>query len=245
MRTMVVAFAFALALGAPVFAGGFDPERVATERDPIEGFNRKIFWFNDKVDVWVFEPVAKGWDFIAPRRVQTSIANFFGNLHFPIDFLNDALQWKPVDVTKDVARFAVNTTVGVLGFFDPATGWGFPASDEDFGQTLAVWGLPSGPYLVLPILGGSNPRDAVGLGVDYAFSIIPFFVDAIPVWGALAVRTVNDRSLVLHQVAEAKEASLDFYVAVRNAYVQRRRRQVPDDTSEVHDDLYYPELDGK
>jgi phospholipid-binding lipoprotein MlaA len=244
MRTTVVTFVLALALGAPAFAGELEPERIASERDPLEGFNRKIFWFNDKADVYVLEPIARAWNFIMPRRVQTSISNFFGNLRFPIDTLNDTLQLKPVDAGKDVARFAINTTVGVLGFLDPATGWGFPASEEDFGQTLAVWRVPSGPYLVLPVLGASNPRDGVGLAVDYASSVVPWFVDAIPLWGAYALRTANDRSQILEEVRDVKQGSLDYYVAVRNGYVQRRRNLVQDrTTTEVHEELYYPEVE--
>lgn len=244
-RRMMVTVALALALGRPALAGEVAPERIASEHDPIEGFNRKIFWFNDKVDVYVLEPVAKGWDFVAPRRVQTSVANFFGNLRFPINTLNDALQLKPVDAGKDVARFAVNTTVGVLGFFDPAAGWGLPAREQDFGQTLAHWRVPSGPYLVLPLLGPSNPRDAAGLGADYAFSVVPFLVDALYLWGGRVLQTVNDRSLILQEIRDAKAGSLDYYVAVRNAYVQRRRNLVQGRTPEAHEELYYPKLEEK
>src|SRR5213593_4958365 len=97
---------------------------VAPDYDPIEGVNRKIFWFNDHVDAYVLEPVASGWAKVAPTRVRTSIANFFDNLRFPIVTVNDLLQAKPLAAGEDVARFGINTTVGVLGFFDPAAGWG-------------------------------------------------------------------------------------------------------------------------
>jgi phospholipid-binding lipoprotein MlaA len=238
----------ALAFVAPARGGEWDPERIASEHDPIQGFNRKIFWFNEKVDAYVLEPVAKGWDFVAPRRVQTSMANFFGNLRFPIDTVNDVLQLKPLDAGRDVARFAVNTTVGVLGFFDPASGWGLPPSQEDFGQTLAYWGVPSGPYLVLPILGPSNPRDTAGIGVDYAIAVLPFFVDQFILLGARVAETVNIRSLILQEVRDAKEGSLDYYVAVRNAYVQQRRNLVQERderTTDELEDLYFPALEDK
>jgi phospholipid-binding lipoprotein MlaA len=244
---LVLAFAALLSAAAPGIAADHPPERVVSEHDPIEGFNRKMFWFNDRVDVWVFEPIAVAWDFVAPRRVQTSLANFFRHLHFPIDTMNDLLQLKPVDAGKDVARFAINTTAGVLGFFDPATGWGFPPSDEDFGQTLAYWGAPSGPYLMLPILGPSNPRDTAGLAVDYAFSVTPFFVDQFILLGARVAQTVNDRSLILEEVRNVREASFDYYVAVRNAYVQRRRAAVADRDAGApaeQEELYYPELEA-
>jgi len=225
------------------------------ESDPIEGVNRKIFWFNDKVDVWVLEPVAKGWDFVAPDPVQKGVSNFFYNLRFPIYLVNDVLQGKPIDAGKDVGRFAVNTTVGVLGFMDPATGWGMPRSDEDFGQTLGVWGVPIGPYLVLPILGPSSPRDAAGLAADYAFSVTPFFVDQFILMGARVVDAVNERSRYIEEVRDAKEAAFDYYSFVRNAYYQRRKALVADergvegtDTTDLYtiepappDDLYTPE----
>lgn len=248
MNGPLLALLLTLSLGMPALAGGRSPEQIASEHDPIEGFNRRMFSFNDKVDVWVLEPVARGWDFIAPRRVQTSLSNFFRNLRFPIDTMNDLLQLKPVDAGKDVARFAVNTTVGVLGFFDPATGWGFPASEEDFGQTLAHWGVPSGPYLTLPLLGPSNPRDAGGMAVDYAFAVTPFFVDQFILLGAQVAQTVNERSLILQEVRDLREASFDYYIAVRNAYVQRRRTLVEErdaGAAEERDDLYYPEPEAQ
>jgi phospholipid-binding lipoprotein MlaA len=231
-------------LGTAAVAAELPAEKVATEHDPIEGFNRKMFWFNDKVDTYVLEPVAKGWNFVAPRRVQRSVSNFFDNIRFPIVTINDLLQLRPLDAGKDVGRFTVNTTVGVLGFFDPAGGWGMPRHEQDFGQTLAHWHVPSGPYLVLPLLGPSNPRDAVGLGADYAFSVVPFFVDQAFLWGGRVVQTVNDRALILDQVREAKQASLDYYVAVRNGYVQHRR-QLLGVATEVHEDIYYPQLEDK
>jgi len=243
MRRMAVMMCLlATVLAGAALADELAPERVASEHDPIEGFNRKIFWFNDKVDVYVLEPVAKGWDFVAPRRVQTSVSNFFGNLRFPINTINDVLQLKPIDAGKDVGRFAVNTTVGVLGFFDPAADWGMPPREQDFGQTLAHWRVPSGPYLVLPFVGPSNPRDAVGFGADYAFSVAPFFVDQIYLWGAFVVRAVNDRALILKEVEDAKHGSLDYYVAVRNAYVQHRRKLMGAEAP-AHEDIYYPQLE--
>ena len=136
-----------------------------------------MFWFNDKVDVYVLAPVASGWEKVSPRCVRTSVSHFFGNLRFPIVAVNDLLQGKVKDSASDVGRFAVNTTVGVLGFFDPALHWGRIEHQEDFGQTLGVWGVPPGPYLVLPLLGPSDPRDAAGFAVDYALAVTPFFID--------------------------------------------------------------------
>src|SRR5437879_5361679 len=143
----------------------------AAENDPLEGFNRKIFWFNDHLDVYMLEPVAKAWDFVLPRRVETCISNFFWNLHFPIDTLNDALQGKFKHAGSDVGRFLVNTTIGVAGFFDPATSLGLELHWEDFGQTLGWWGVGPGAYLMLPILGPSDLRDEGGRLVPYASTL--------------------------------------------------------------------------
>jgi phospholipid-binding lipoprotein MlaA len=215
------------------------------DHDPIEGFNRKIFWFNDKVDVYALEPAARAWRWIAPERVRSAVSKFFLNLHFPIVAVNDLLQGKLKASAVDVGRFGVNTTVGVLGFFDPASGWGLERHDEDFGQTLGVWGVPSGPYLVLPILGPSNPRDAGGLAVDTALSVTPFFLDWYVTTGARVFETINYRTSVLQEVHDAKESALDYYTFVRNAYQQRRKALVSDNaepSTQEEDELYHPEL---
>jgi phospholipid-binding lipoprotein MlaA len=241
-----------LLLAALVLAWGPGAGRVAagegagSERDPLEGFNRKIFWFNDKVDVYVLVPVATGWEKVSPRCVRTSVSNFFGNLRFPIVAVNDLLQGKVKDSASDVGRFAVNTTVGVLGFFDPAAHWGLEKHQEDFGQTLGVWGVPPGPYLVLPVLGPSDPRDAAGFAVDYALAVTPFFIEEYILVGARVIDVVNERSFVLKQVEDAKASSFDYYTFVRNAYLQRRRalvRDLADTGAEEGEELYHPEFD--
>jgi phospholipid-binding lipoprotein MlaA len=220
------------------------------EGDPIEGVNRKIFWFNDTLDVWVLEPVARGWKRITPSRVRRSVANFFENVRTPIIAVNDLLQWKPVASASDVGRFGVNTTVGILGLFDPASGWGLEKHDEDFGQTLGVWRVPPGPFLTLPLLGPSNVRDTVALVVDSALTVYPFFIEGLYVLvptGARGVDTVNFRSGILNEVEDAKKSSLDYYAFVRNAYAQRRDALVHDRTdvsAEDQQDLYHPDFDG-
>ena len=239
---VVVAALVVLGLGAPVGA----EESVVTDdlredavSDPLERVNRGIFWFNDQADVYVLEPAARGWDRILPDRVQNSIANFFLNVRFPVHLANNLLQGKVDGAATATARFAVNTTVGVLGLFDPATDWGLEDQPEDFGQTLGWWGTPPGPYLVLPLLGPSNVRDGVGLVADTIFSIAPFFLDRYVLLGANALNTVNIRSLFLDEVRGAKEAALDYYVFVRHAYAQRRVALIHDTTElSLEDDLY-------
>lgn len=211
------------------------------EYDPAESFNRKIFWFNDKADAYVLEPVAKGWDFVVPDRVQTCLSNFFQNLAFPIVFINSALQAKPREAAIELARFMANTTFGVAGFFDPATPWGMERQEEDTGQTLGYWGVPAGPYLVLPFFGPSNPRDAVGLAGDSLLGVYTFFIIPYVTFGTSTVRVVNQRAAVLDEVRNAKKASVDYYVFVRNAYLQRREALIADSvemTEEEEEDLY-------
>jgi len=232
----------AAACGPPAARGLHNDVR--PDYDPWQSLNRKTFWFNDKVDTYVLAPVARGWDWIAPDPVEHSVANFFSNVRTPIYVGNDLLQGKVKDGASDVARFLINTTVGVAGLFDYATPLGLPLHVEDFGQTLGWWGLPAGPYLVIPLLGPSNIRDTTGMVGDSGMSIAPWFVGW---WILAAARTgevINARALLLEQVEEAKRAAFDYYVLVRNAYAQRRNALVNDrtqGTSVDQEDLYHPE----
>jgi len=213
--------------------------------DPWEGTNRGIFAFNEGVDRWFLEPVATGWDFVMPDPVQSSLKRFFRNLGFPVVFVNDLLQGKPVAAAQDVGRFLLNSTAGIAGLFDPATEVGLPTNDEDFGQTLGVWGVPPGPYLVLPLLGPSSPRDTGGLAVDSATLVYPFFLPWFVNFASTSVNIVNRRSLLLETIREERKSAFDFYVAVRNAYVQRRENQVSDHEAkpeESDDGLYDVQL---
>jgi phospholipid-binding lipoprotein MlaA len=233
-------------LAAVAFSGCAGRQPPQPDYDPWEPFNRKVFWFNDKLDTYALEPVARGWDYVMPDVAQRGITRFFNNLRFPIVFANNLLQGKPRAAAESLARFEINTFFGVLGFLDLAADWGLPPQDEDAGQTFGVWGIASGPYLVLPFFGPSSPRDAVGLGADAAFTIYLYFVP-IP-WvsvGATGVNIVNDRARFLDDVERAKEASLDFYVFVRNAYVQRRWKLINDSLTtapDEEDSLYNEEI---
>ena len=249
MHVAAVTLVTALCLSAAAYAASAaetetpaDPQ----DSDPIESVNRGIFWFNDQLDIYVLEPVATGYDKITPQRVQKSIVNFFDNLRFPIIAGNNLLQGKVKSAASDVARFGVNTTVGILGFFDPASNWGLEAHDEDFGQPLGYWGVPPGPYLVLPFLGPSNPRDASGLAADSVVAVYPWFVALQYTAAAYTVRSVNARAQVLKEVAEAKGAAIDYYVFVRNAYLQHRRALVNDRaqmSKQEEEELYQVEPD--
>jgi phospholipid-binding lipoprotein MlaA len=210
--------------------------------DPWERMNRGTFWFNERVaDRFVLEPAGRAWNWALPERVQESIGNFFDNLGVPVIFVNDLLQAKPLDAGEDLARLLVNTTVGVAGFFDPASRFGLPRNDEDFGQTLGRWGLPGGPYLVIPILGPSNPRDAVGAAGDWAATpyhwFLPFAVNA----GMRSVEAVNLRAAFLEEIEQNRREAFDYYVFVRNAYLENRAHRIADEevSEEVEEDLYF------
>lgn len=243
MRTVCLVALLVLVAGGVARAADDD---AGQEPDPWESFNRSMFTFNDKMDQWVLEPVAHGYDVVVPDPVERSVSNFFQNLRVPVNMMNGFLQGKPANGASDLTRFVVNTTIGVAGFFDFATRFGFERHDEDFGQTLAVWGVPSGPYVVWPVYGPSTVRDTGGGAVDAAMMIMPFFLESYVTIGARVFEVVNARSLVREDVENARSAALDFYTFVRNAYLQRRAiliRDEKDTTRDVNDRLYFPDAE--
>jgi phospholipid-binding lipoprotein MlaA len=211
--------------------------------DPWEGMNRAIFAFNEFADRWFVEPLAIGWDTVVPEPAQEGVDNFFENIGLPRRIVNDLLQGKPAKAGDDFGRLLINTTFGIVGLFDVAGAEGFPPAEEDFGQTLGVWGTPPGPYLVIPLLGPSNPRDATGLAVESfaltpEYYFLPFYVSYI----STGTRLLNDRALALETVRAERASAFDFYAAVRSAYVQYRANQVRDRADapeETDEDLYY------
>ncbi len=212
------------------------------ERDPIEPFNRKIFWFNERVDEYVLEPVATGWDFVVPELAQKGLENFFRHITLPVVIANNILQLKPGAVYQDLLRLIVNTMFGLGGFIDVASREGIDRNNEGFGQTLGWWGVPAGPYLVIPLLGPSTPRELVGLGADSLGAIYPWFA---PIWVSFVVNgvdIVNLRAKYLEEIAQNRADAFDYYVFVRNAYLQNLHKKTHDLTEieeETEDDLYY------
>ena len=211
--------------------------------DPLEPMNRGIFWFNDKLDRYAIEPVARGYDWVMPTALERALSRFFKNLAFPVRFVNNLLQAKFKATGEETGRFVVNSTVGIAGFLDPARHWGLEPHPEDFGQTLGAWGVGPGPYLVLPVLGPSNMRDAPSLVVDGYTAITPYALTFLQLIGLYAIAALNERAQAIELVREARLAALDYYVFVRNAYSQRRRAAVEDRTGapsdpEKQEDLY-------
>ncbi len=236
-------------------AGCATPERP----DPLERSNRAVFAFNEGLDRYALEPVAKAWDFVIPGFVQDGIQNFYRNLDMPVVIANDVLQLKPVAVVEDVARLFFNTTLGLAGFVDVATRVGIPDNDEDFGQTLGYWGVPPGPYLVVPVLGPYTLRDGFGEVVDttaagYGYMRL-FWFDVVGLngWettgasiGTYAFRLVNLRAIYLEEIASNRADAFDYYAFVRNAYLQNRSARVLDSTgtaAAVEEDLYFDDED--
>lgn len=196
--------------------------------DPLEPMNRGIFTFNEKADEVILKPVAEGYRAITPGFVRAGVSNFFSNLGEPINALNNLLQGKGGAAASDVGRFAMNSVLGILGLWDVATPAGLEKSNEDFGQTLGVWGVSSGPYLVLPLLGPSTIRDSVARVVDAPLSP-QRYIDRVDVRNTLyVVSIVNTRSELLEAGRVLDAAALDRYTFVRDAWLQRRQNQVYD-----------------
>jgi|SRR5215471_17140391 len=194
------------------------------ENDPFESFNEKMFWFNREVlDRYILRPVATGWDFVLPDPVQRGVHNFFDNLAVVRRVVNNGLQLKFTGAATELARFTINSTIGVAGFFDVAKdAFGIEQRDEDTGQTFGVWGAGPGPYLVLPFLPPLTVRDGIGYAFDIAMTPYTYF---IPWWATFAgsiTDIVNERSLNLDRFERVAESTVDLYGAVRNAYLQRR-----------------------
>jgi phospholipid-binding lipoprotein MlaA len=197
-------------------------------QDPFESWNRGVFAFNEGLDANVIKPVATGYVYVLPRFVRTGVTNFFANFNDLWSGVNSVLQGKLGNAGSDGMRVVTNTTVGIAGLFDVATGWGIKKYPEDFGQTLGVWGFESGPYVVWPILGGSSVRDSFGLPLDIA-ATPGFWVDDTGWSIAIAsLQIVNKRADLLKASDILDDAVLDKYTFVRDAHLQRRRSLVYD-----------------
>jgi phospholipid-binding lipoprotein MlaA len=194
------------------------------EDDPWEGFNEKMFWFNREIlDRYILKPVATAWDFVFPDPVQRGFHNFFDNLAVVRRVVNNTLQLKLTGAGTELTRFTINSTIGLVGFFDVAKdAFGIEQKDEDTGQTFGVWGMGPGPYLVLPLLPPLTVRDGIGYAFDLAMTPYTYFIPWYATIGGRATDIVNERSLNLDRFERVAESTVDLYGAVRNAYLQRR-----------------------
>lgn len=238
MPALIRASAGALLLS---LLAGCATTNMGTPGDPLERMNRATYRFNDSVDRAVLRPVATAYLNHVPQVVQQGVDNFLENLAFPTTIVNDLLQLKIKDTLVDLGRFTVNTTLGLGGLLDPASHFGIPKNDEDFGQTLGRWGVPSGPYVVVPFFGPSSVRDAPSLYVDGQTDLrVALHIDNKVEWTLAGISLVHRRSELLPFDAQF-DAAYDRYAFIRNAWLQRREYQVKD--GDVPDDIPLDELE--
>lgn len=240
MRSLrILSLTVILALGGCVSS----PARTSadTADDPFESFNRTMFSFNQTLDKYVAAPVARGYKRVTPQPVRTGIGNFFSNLYQPTVIINDLLQGEFAQAGQDTLRFAVNTVFGFGGLIDIATPAGMPANHQDFGLTFAKWGIPDGPYLVLPVVGSSSVRDGIGL-LPYYYATDPrgYVDDDAARYALYGVAAIDTRSRFLG-IEKLLEVQSDPYTFSREAYRQRRRallnsdRQTPESKQPLED----------
>ena len=218
-------------------------DRTQETEDPWENFNRGTFAFNQKFDKYLLAPLAKGYRLVLPSEIRTGVRNFLSNLSEPWSSINSALQGNFKNTGNTLARFVINSTLGILGIFDVATEIGFEKQKEDFGQTLAVHGVGPGPYLVLPFLGPSTVRDALG-------KVTSIYADPVTlalernnkdewIWIGMAIKGVDFREQNLEKIDNLNATSVDFYATLRSLYLERRssmiRNQKIDDTDPFQD----------
>jgi ABC-type transporter lipoprotein component MlaA len=193
------------------------------EWDPWEPFNEKTFWLNRQIDRFLLKPAAKGYNAALPDLIRGGIANMFDNLDVTRRLVNNVLQLKFAGAGRELARFAVNSTIGIAGFFDVArTAFDIAQSDRDTGQTLGVYGIGAGPYLVLPLLPPLTVRDFFGFVADEAMYPLSYFIPTGANIGMTVVETISDRAATIDRYQGVEDTAVDLYGSVRNAYFQRR-----------------------
>jgi phospholipid-binding lipoprotein MlaA len=229
-----------LATGLAAALSGCATTDARNPADPLEGYNRAMFGVNDRIDRYALKPAATAYQKVLPGFVQTGINNFFGNLGDAWTAVNSLLQGRAADGVSDIMRFAVNSTIGLLGVLDVAGEAGLQKHRQDFGVTLGVWGVGSGPYLVLPFFGSSTIRDAAALPVD--FEGYPWhYVQRVDVRNTgRVVRIIDTRASLLSASNLLEEAALDRYAFVRDAYLQRRASKISGSKERGADAQYRP-----
>lgn len=212
-----------------------DPDALAYYKetnDPLEPTNRAMYAVDQGLDTAIMRPAAEAYRFAVPEPVRNGIHNVLNNLGTPVQLSNDILEGKPRRAGDTTMRFLINSTVGVLGVFDPAKDWGYPDHDADFGMTLALWGVPEGPFLFLPVFGPSNPRDGIGLGVNAVMDPFTWVGKGAAVtalnWSRWGLSAVDQRERHLDDIESVKKTALDPYATFRSLYRQHRQSQIDD-----------------
>jgi phospholipid-binding lipoprotein MlaA len=232
---LTAALSVATVAGCATKPPASDPDALAEyneTNDPLEPTNRVFYKVNNAIDAAVLRPAAKAYRYVFPDRVRTGVHNVLVNLTTPVVLSNDMMQGKPRRAGDTTMRFLINTTVGVVGLMDVAKDWGYPAHDTDFGVTLALWGLPAGPFLFLPVLGPTDPRDAAGFGVNIVMDPFTWVGQGAAVkaldWSRFAVSAVDQRERALDAVDSIKKTALDPYATFRSLFRQHRESQIED-----------------
>lgn len=251
MRGLISALTIAACLAAPTVASAqqaapesetapsaIDPAEPPPSGDPWEGFNRSMFGVHQAVDGAVLEPVARGYRWITPRPVRGGVLNFLRNLKAPVILANDVLQGEFGRAGTTVGRFAINTTIGIAGILDPASSMGLERHEEDFGQTLAVWGVPTGPYLFIPLVGPTTVRDGAGRIVDVAFDPLTWAefdeIDAVRA-GRTVTAGIAQRENLIDQIDAFEAQGGDLYITYRSAYEVAREAAIQNGRVDVQD----------
>ena len=202
-------------------------EEELNEQDPWEPFNDQVFSFNREADRLLLKPIATGYDWVLPDPVQSSVGNALDNLDVVRRLTNNILQLKFAGAGRELARFTINSTLGIAGLFDVAKGkFGIEQADEDTGQTLGFYGIEPGPYLILPFLPVTTVRDGIGFIADTAMNPLNYFIPIGATLGKSGTDTVNERSVKLDEFQRVEETTIDLYSAVRNAYLQRQEAAI-------------------
>ena len=220
--------------------------------DPFESYNRSIYQFNDSLDTYLLKPVAQGYDAITPNPIQKSVSNFFSNLDDIIVLVNDLFQLKFSQAASDTGRIIINSSIGLFGLIDWASDIGLEKHHEDFGQTLGYWGVPSGPYFILPFIGPASIRDTSGLVVDstYFDPVYKELHEDFPppkreneaaALGMTVLKTIDIRAKLLKAEKILDEAALDRYIFIREAYLQQRQNRVYDGNPPVNEEQEFDE----
>ncbi len=228
LRAAGIGLLLAAALGAA---------QAQSSNDPLEGWNRVVFGFNEGLDKALLKPVASGYKAVVPELARYGVSNFFGNFGDGWSAINQLLQGKPVAAAQMTMRVATNTLFGIGGLFDVASDLGIERQSEDFGQTLGRWGLPPGPYIVWPLLGPSSLRDTTALPLDLSWRPATLSDDVATRWGLSTLQLIDVRTSLLDAGRMVDDIALDKYVFIRDGYLARRRSLVYDgDPPDVPDD---------
>lgn len=240
-RALIAGLLSCLVLAGGCAATGPQSEQVS-EVDPWEATNRRIDAFNTRVDDATLKPIAQGYDKLIPDFLQRGVSNFSSNLRGPLHIVNNFLQGAGSEGFSETGRFLVNSTLGIGGLFDVASRMGFEEYSEDFGQTLAVWGVPSGPYVMVPFYGPQTLRDALALPLDFLADPLLYYEHDRIRYSIFALRSIDLRARFL-SVEKFVEDSYDPYIAIRESYLQHRQFEIYDGNPPVDEDFYDDFLD--